>query len=380
MKIIVTGGHFTPAYAVIKKIKDHEVTVIGRRYAFENDNNETYEYKVCKSEGIPFINLQTGRLQRKLTSQTIPSILKFPKGVMQSLAILREEKPDVVVTFGGYIGLPVCIAASILKIPIVLHEQTQKAGLTTRLISRIAKVVCISFKSSEKYIKAKSIVLTGNPLREEIFEKQKSPFSHPLPLLYITGGSTGSHAINECVRDVLPRLLSEFTVVHQTGNSQEFADFDNLLILKKSLKPEFQERYHIKEFFNTNEVMYFFQNAAITVSRAGINTVLELMASGCVSILIPLPTGKKNEQKDNALLFESTGLGKMIEQKNLSSEVLLRSIHAMIKELESYKKNATNANRYIHKNAAEKIVEQIEFYGRSARKRNPQEEKTGLAF
>lgn len=372
MKIVITGGHFSPAYAVIQKLKKtDDVLVIGRKYAFEGDKNETYEFKICEKNNIPFKILNAGRLQRKLTKHTIPSMLKFPGGVISALSILNKFKPDVVVTFGGYIGLPVATAAKILKIPVVLHEQVQRAGLSSKLISKYAHVVCISFNSSRAYFKNKNIILTGNPIRPELFQTQDNmpQFKTSLPLIYITGGSTGSHAINEAIANILPELLTRFFVVHQTGNSAEFNDFDRLRKIQESLSDVIKKNYIVSHFFAPEEVSFLLQNANLTISRAGINTVMELMATGAVSLLIPLPYGQLGEQKDNALLLKKTGLAEYIDQDNLSSEGLLLLINDMIKEQKRYKDNQNNVQEYIHKDAAEKIIEQIYLYGKSGNQR-----------
>ena len=187
MKIVITGGHFSPAHSVIKKLtKSDEILVIGRRYAFEGDTNETYEYQICQRELISFSEIKAGRLQRKLTSRSIPAALKFPKGIYDALKILKDFNPDVVVTFGGYVGLPVALASSILKIPVVLHEQTQNAGLSSKLIAKVASVICVSFDSSLKHFKQKNVVLTGNPIREEILKLKNTASNSEKTIIYIT--------------------------------------------------------------------------------------------------------------------------------------------------------------------------------------------------
>jgi UDP-N-acetylglucosamine--N-acetylmuramyl-(pentapeptide) pyrophosphoryl-undecaprenol N-acetylglucosamine transferase len=365
MKIVITGGHFSPAYSIIQKMKaNNEILVIGRKYAFEGDKNETFEYKACQSLGIPFVPISTGRLQRVLTKHTVPSLFKFPQGIYSSIKILRKFEPDVVVTFGGYVALPVALAASILKIPVVLHEQTLKMGLSSRLISKFAKVICISYESSRGFFKGKNVVLTGNPIREEVLQKNNSlDISKSKPLIYITGGSTGAHFINSSVKTVLPKLLNDFTIVHHTGNSAKYNDYESLLKFRESLDEKFKDRYIISQFFKVEEVSWLFRNASLVISRSGINTITELMAVGCVSLLIPLPFGQINEQMENAKFFKRIGLGEYIEQKNLTPEEFLNLIYDMIKKREKYLSKAVEAKKYIHLDAADKIIEQIKIYG-----------------
>ena len=368
MKIVITGGHFSPAYAVLKKfIKDEEILVIGRKYAFEGDKSETLEYKLCKKENIPFISIKTGRLQRSITRHTIPSIFRFPNGIYEVVKVLKRERPNVVLTFGGYIGLAVAVGAFILKIPVVLHEQTQKAGLSSRLISKFAKVVCISYKSSERFFKGKKVVFTGNPIREEIFDYKDMNISTANPIIYITGGSTGSHIINEIVFQIVEKLVENYTVVHQVGNASQYNDFEKLSEKKKSLDNKFRGRYIIKDFFEPYEVGWLLHNASLTVSRSGANTINELLAVGAVSLLIPLPHGQANEQLDNAMLFKEVGLGEYIEQKDLNPNILHRAISDMIDNKGNYIKNRKKAEEFMHKSASEKIIEQVLLYGRSSR-------------
>ena len=374
MKIVVTGGHFSPAYQVLRKLKDtNEVLVVGRKHAFEGDRNETYEYKVCESENIRFKVLNAGRLQRKFSLQTIPSVLKFPKGIYSAIKILKEFNPDVVVTFGGYVGLPIALAASFLRIPVVLHEQTQHAGLSAKLIAKVASVICISFESSRGYFKGKNVILTGNPLREEIFIKQSFSYPTSKPIIYITGGSTGSRIINQTLHDILPELLRSYTVIHQAGNYSESCDYKRFEKFRELLSSEAQKYYVVKEFFTPREVAGIFQNATLVIGRAGINTVLELMATGCMSLLIPLPFGQLNEQKQNALLFERTGLCEVIAQNELSPGLLLAKIGVMIKEQKKYKENVHKALQYVIPNADKKIIEQIYIYGRRSEDRTSKE-------
>lgn len=377
MRIVITGGHFSSAYSVIKKLdRSDEVLVIGRKYAFEGDTNETYEYQICKKEGIAFSEIKAGRLQRKLTTHSIPSALKFPKGIYDALKILNDFDPDVVVTFGGYVGLPVALAASILKIPVVLHEQTQNAGLSSKLIAKVSSVICVSFDSSIKHFRGKNVILTGNPIREEILKTENIKPKNTKDIIYITGGSTGAHAINNLVYEILPELLSEYVVVHQTGNSKETGDFERFENFHDMLGSSIRKNYILSEFFTPSEVASYMSKATLVVSRSGINTVLELMSMGTMSLLIPLPIGQKNEQLENAQLFQNTGLGEYIQQNVLTPDLLLTKMRAMIKEQKKYISNAKNAQKYVHFDAPEKIIEQIRRYGkrREASSTTPREE------
>ena len=148
MKILITGGHFSPALAVIEGIRPKDdVLVVGRKHALEGDSGLSFEYEVAKKHSIPFVEISTARIQRVLTKHTLFSVLKFPVGLTQAFFILKKYKPDIVLTFGGYIAVPIAIASYVLDIPIVIHEQTQKAGLANRLIALFAKKTSPSRKT-----------------------------------------------------------------------------------------------------------------------------------------------------------------------------------------------------------------------------------------
>lgn len=364
MKVVITGGHFSPAYSVINKLKkDCEIVVIGRKYAFEGEKNETLEYRLCKKEDIPFFPINAGRLQRNITTKTVPSLLRFPKGIYDAIKILKKERPGVVLTFGGYVGLTVSLAAKILSIPVVLHEQTQKAGLSSKVISKFASVVCISFDSSRKYFKNKNIVLTGNPIREEIFNYKDLKIKKDKPIIYITGGSTGSHFINQLVFKTLEDLLEDYVIIHQTGNSRQYQDFEKLNLKKKSLDDNVKNDYILQEFFVPEEVGWLLNNASLVVSRAGANTITELLVVGAVSFLVPLPHGQSNEQLENAIFFKKSGLGQYLKQDELTPQLFIEKVSDMIKNRNYYLENKKAASELVHKDAAERIIEQVFLYG-----------------
>jgi len=206
MKIIVVGGHLSPALSVISHIKEHEILYIGRKHTFEGDKALSLEYRVVSSSGINFKGISAARLQRKFTVNTIPSLLKFPIGFVQSFLILRNFKPNVVLGFGGYLEIPVILAAFILRIPTVIHEQSLGAGLANRISSFFSKKILISWESSLKFFPGKKTILTGLPLRNEILQSS-SPEKSEGKLIYVTGGSSGSHAINLLIEKNLKEFL-----------------------------------------------------------------------------------------------------------------------------------------------------------------------------
>lgn len=357
MKIVIIGGHLTPALSVIEELPaDAEVLYIGRKHTIEGDAAISLEYETISKKNIPFVSLKTGRFQRSLTMHTIPSLTKIPFGYFQAIFLLKKFNPDVVLGFGGYVSVPVALAAKTLRIPVVIHEQTLEAGAANVLVSKFAKKICISFETSRKYFPKNKVELTGNPIRKTVFHPAKKiEIEETGPVIFITGGSQGSHAINLLVQGSLTKLLDKFTIVHQTGDSQEFRDFDKLLILKEELNNNKRNKYYLSKFFSPEEIGSILKSADLIVSRAGINTVSELIFLKKPSYLIPIPISQKNEQVKNASYLKSLGLGEIGEQKNLTPESFYKDLNDMIGNINNYK--LKDSSKKFPKNAAQKIID-----------------------
>lgn len=365
MKVIITaggGGHFAAALAVLSKIpKEWEVLVTLRKHAFEADKTLSFEYKTSEAMHIPFIAIDAGRLQRKWSRHTIMALFRFPKGFLQAYAILKKEKPRLVISFGGYVSLPVVLSAALFRVPIVIHEQTLQAGLANRIASRFAKKVCISWDSSAKYLPKEKTVLTGIPLRLDLIQKKHFFDTHALeestlPLVYVTGGSLGSHTVNMLIKGCIERLLQKYTVVHQTGDAQQYKDFEMLMDIKKTLPEKLQKRYIITKFVEPEEIASLLKKATLVISRAGMSTVSELLYFGKPTLFIPLPFSQNNEQMENALFFKKQGLGEVFPQENLTSERLYEHIVSMVTHKDRYEAKANAAKALIKKDAAVNIL------------------------
>jgi len=354
MKIVIIGGHLSPAVSIINHLKDDEVFFIGRKHALEGDEALSLEFKVITEMGLPFYELKTGRLQRKFSKHTLLSLTKFPKGVASALKILKEIRPDVVLGFGGYVQVPVILAAKILKIPVVLHEQTLEIGFSNRLMAKIATKICISFESSREFFPKNKSILTGIPLKQEIIDIKKEKFpKNILPKIYITGGSLGSHKINELVYKNLPRLLERFEIVHQTGDAKQFNDFDRLTLLKNELKPELAKRYLVTKFVNSKEAAFNFTSSDLVVARAGANTVCELIYLEKPCLLIPIHFSQRNEQLKNARLAKTLGIAEVADENYLDENSFFAEIEKMFTNLKNYKLIGENI---INDDAPSKII------------------------
>lgn len=333
MKVLITGGHLSPALCLIEELEKEEIVFVGRKYAIEGEKSLSFEYKIINEFKIPFIPIKTGRLQRRLTRHTIPSLLKVPIGLINAIKILRKEKPDIVMSFGGYVSVPVVIAASMLKIPSVIHEQTFKSGLSNKIASKFAKKVLISWKESEKYFPKKKIILVGNPVRSEVLNLKKGT-PNSFPRIFVGGGSLGSHKLNQLVEKSLIKLTKICEVTHQTGSSTEFNDYERLLRKKNELG-EYKSRYEVKEHFYPKDYIEQLNKNDLFVSRSGINSVSEYLAIQKPCFLIPLVTGQRNEQLENARFIQNMGLAEV--KIDPSEEEFLNTIEYMLKNISKYK-------------------------------------------
>lgn len=367
--IVICGGHLSPALAIIEalsKNKDYKVFYFGRKKALEGDSGESLEHITIKKLGIPFKSLITGRLQRTFTIYTIPSLFKIPLGILQSALLLLMIRPKVVVSFGGYIALPVCLVAALLQIPIITHEQTHYVGLSNNIIARVAQVLCLSYKETRGIPPRVTTVVTGNPIRDSLFmDKSKRILEfgdQRLPLIYITGGNLGSRSINQAVRKILRPLCAKYRVLHQTGNAEGEADFRHLTQLKNALPADFRKNYNLIRQIDPAYVGIVLRGTQLLIGRAGANTVSEILIFGLPSILIPLPWAGQNEQEKNAEFVKKVGLGEIIKRSQLTSVDLLDAINKIMDDLNFYKQHASSAKKLIRIDGAKNLAKLINAY------------------
>lgn len=329
-RIFITGGHFAPAKAVISKLSGWEIFYVGRKYAMEGDKAEALEYK--EITGVNYLVITTGRLQRKFfinVGQSIRAILKTPIGFLQSFWWILRYQPDIILSFGGYVALPVVITAWILDVPIITHEQTQTMGLANRIIALFARKV-----------------LKGSILRKEILDAKIMDTN----MIFITGGNQGSHVINLAVQEIIKDLTKEFKVIHQMGNSS-FNDFE---------KADKINNYIPKKFLTGEEQAKTMAMAKIIISRAGANTLAEISYLGKPSILIPIPWASAAEQEKNAIVLADLKMAEMIPQEKLSGKTLLQAVEKISQNYDQYLENAKKGRTLVDPYAAEKIVNEIE--------------------
>lgn len=372
-KIAIIGGHMTPAFAVLDELNNqgyYNIIWIGHAHNQAGNTNLSQEYKITTSKNVPFIDLKTGKIYRTWNKDTfkegLKALLEIPFGLYRAFKILNKEKPKLIFSFGGYLAVPVVIAAYFLRIPSVTHEQTIVTGLANRIASKFCQKIFISWKENEEVFPKNKTYFTGNPIRNCIFsvQSQNINFYNNLPIIYVTGGNQGSQIINETITKLLPTLLNDFNIVHQTGNSMVTQDYEKAVAFKANLQDELAERYLPKEFYGENEIGEILMKSSIIISRAGLNSVTEFMALNKSCILIPIPNSSGDEQMFNAKHLEKLGLAKIIKQIDFTPEILNKKIFELADERrrglntkgEIWNQTLVQTKMYIKKDAATKIV------------------------
>lgn len=356
-KIVFVGGHHTAALAVIDTLnvenRDLSLFWIGHRFSMWGDINDSAEYRDVIARNIPFYDLKAGKFYHTFNPL---KLIRIPFGFFQALYFLVKIRPTLIVSFGGYLAAPVVIAGWCLGIPAITHEQTVTAGFANRLISIFVKEILVSWSTSLSQYPANKTTLTGLPLRQDLLATLSKPSSlNSQPTIYITGGKQGSHKINLIVQEIIPKLVKQYKVIHQCGSSSVYNDLDQLRGL---VAPN----YEVKGYFNASETAEILSTCDLVVGRSGANTVYELLALGKPAILIPLPWVSHNEQYLNAKVLADAGLGVILNESDLTSETLLKTINEMLTSLEKYKSRASFGQNLIVYDAASKIAARVTAY------------------
>lgn len=326
--LIFVGGHHTSGLEVAKiLLANHKINIvwIGHRYSAWGDSHESAEYHEVTNENIPFIALRAGKFHH--TYNPI-KLIRIPWGFIQSMYILIRLKLSYpgqirgVVSFGGYLAVPVVICAWMLNIPSLTHEQTAVSGWANRLIAIFCRKIAISWSESIAYLPKNKCIYVGLPIRQALFKTKRSVESAK-PTIYITGGKQGSHVINQSVFQALPQLLERFDVIHQTGSNSQYADY-------KTARQIQHPRYSTYEYADAKTTAANIQKSRLVISRSGAHTIAELLFFHKKSVLIPIPWGSHNEQEKNANMLKNLNLAVVLDQQKLNPQTLLRAIDACL--------------------------------------------------
>lgn len=363
MKILFAGGgtagHINPAIAIAKKLKGDYKNIQIKFIGTKNGLEKT----LVPSSGfdIEFINIDG--FKRKLTLKNASSLLKLPIAIMQAIKILKSFKPDVVVGTGGYVSGPVVFGAYLLNIKTVIHEQNVIPGVTSKILSKFATKIAISFGDSKKYFKAKKrLVTTGNPLRDELFSTSYKAAREKLDiknefLVLCFAGSLGAVTIYKTMVDYinLSKENKNLMLIFATGDLYYEDVLEELLKLNIDLS-NYPNIKVLKYIFNMAEVI----NAAdLVIARSGAITISELIALSKPSILIPSPNVTNNHQYHNAKVLERYRAAKVIDENMLKGEVLYNEVLNLFENKEILYDMAKHSGNIGTKNSNKKLCELI---------------------
>ena len=327
-RIILTGGgtagHVTPNIALLPRLKElgYDIHYIGSYTGIEKD--------LITQFGIPYHGISSGKLRRYFSMQNFTDPFRVLKGFGEANKLVKKLKPDVVFSKGGFVSVPVVMAAKICHVPVIIHESDMTPGLANKLSIPSATKVCCNFPETLQHLPKEKAVLTGSPIRQELLSGDKDAarkfcgLTSEKPVILIIGGSLGSVVVNDAVRAILPELLKKFQVIHLCGKGK----VDESL---KDLPGYIQYEYIGKELKD------LFALTDIVISRAGANAICELVALHKPNLLIPLSAkASRGDQILNARSFERQGFSIVLEEEDLTREVLSDSIYKLYEERTSY--------------------------------------------
>ena len=319
-----TAGHVTPNIALIPRLQElgYQISYIG--------SYDGIEKKLIEDLKIPYYGISSGKLRRYFDPKNFTDPFRVLKGFSEASKLLKQLNPDIVFSKGGFVSVPVVIAAKRRKIPAIIHESDMTPGLANKLCIPAASKVGCNFPETVDCLPADKAVLTGTPIRQELLSGNKLQgmkfcnFTAGKPVILVIGGSLGSVAVNNAVRGILPELLKEFQVVHLCGKGK----------LDQSL--ENTEGYVQFEYIK-KELPDLFALADLVISRAGANAICEISALAKPNLLIPLSANaSRGDQILNARSFEKQGYSMVLEEEELTSEKLLDTIRSLYQNRQKY--------------------------------------------
>lgn len=352
-----SGGHVMPGLAVVEALRrlrsDVSVAWIGATGGIEE--------KLVRSAGLAYVAVHAGKLNRFASTKTARDLAIIPVGCVEAVGVVRRLRPDVVLTVGGYVAVPAGIAAWMSGVPLVAHQQDVAPNLANRLLAPLASCVTVSFAPSASLVRARRVVVDGNPIRRELFEgdreRGRRRFGAPdgIGVVLALGGSQGAKGINETLFGALPALLERAIVVHMTGHPFIDAAEER----RAGLPCPLRERYHPRAFLG-EELPDALAAADLVISRAGASTISELAALGKPAILVPLPPGiGGSPQRANARLVARAGAALLVEQQDLSPAVLVAHVRELLADQSRLLAMGRQARRLMRRDAAERLAMRV---------------------
>jgi len=358
-----TGGHFYPLIAVahaLKKIAEEE-HVAKLELFFVSDS--AYDAGTLLRENIKFIMVPAGKARRYFSLRYLPDTFKAAIGLFWAFWRLYFLLPDTIFSKGGYASFPVLFWARFLKIPVLIHESDSVPGLSNKWAGKWVESIALAFPEAARYFEGKNTAVIGNPVRPQIVGGNVNEamdyfkLEEGVPTLLILGGSQGSERINEIILAILPEAVKKYHIIHQTGRN----NFDDVngrarVLLEKN---EFAYRYHPFSFLEEGELRNASKAASLIISRAGAGSIFEIAAWNLPAILIPLSESAQNHQRENAYNYARTGAAEIIEEPNLTPNLLLAEIRKILEDQERVQKMKMAAQIFSRLDAAEKIAREL---------------------
>ena len=348
-KIILTGGgtagHVTPNLALIPSLKEknYEIRYIGSYQGIER--------KLIENAQIPYIGISTGKFRRYFDVKNFTDPFRVIKGFGEALKLIKRYKPDMVFSKGGFVAVPVVLAAKHLKIPVIIHESDMTPGLANRICIPAATRVCCNFPETLSYLPKNKAVLTGSPIRKELLEGDRmtglnyAKLNENKPVILIIGGSLGSVTVNNAIRGILPKLLNNYQVIHICGKGN----------LDESLAGV---RGYVQYEYVDAPLKHLFAAADLMISRAGANSICEILALRKLNILIPLSAAaSRGDQILNARSFSKQGFSYLLEEENLNGSTLLQAITDTFANRQNYLSKMESSELH---DAVDTIIKMIE--------------------
>jgi len=352
-KIVLTGGgtagHVTPNLALIPSLQElgYEIHYIGSYQGIEK--------KLIENAGIPYHGISSGKICRDFEVNKFSDTFRVLKGYGEALKILKTYKPDVVFSKGGFVAVPVVLAAKHFKIPTIIHESDMTPGLANKICIPSAAKVCCNFPETLNYLPKEKAVLTGSPIRKELLEGdrlsglQYTGLSANRPVILVIGGSLGSVTVNNAVRKILPKLLPQYQIIHICGKG----NLDQSLMNTPG---------YIQYEYVDAPLKHLFAAADLIISRAGANSICEILALRKPNILIPLSAAaSRGDQILNARSFEKQGFSTVLEEENLTEDSLYQAISSTDQKRAKF---ISAMEQSTLSNAVDSIIALIEEYGK----------------
>lgn len=367
MKILFTGGgsggHFYPLMAVAEEINNiiKQEKLLPAEMFYMSDS--PHDPDILLENNIQFIKIPAGKARRYFSLLNIFDFFKTISGILSAMVKVFRIYPDVIFSKGAYASFPVLVAAKFFKIPVIIHESDSIPGRTNKWAGKFAKKIAVSYPEAADFFDAKKVAVTGNPVRKSIktlpnkeSAREFLSLEEHIPVILILGGSLGAKIINDEILSILPKLVENYYVIHQTGkaNVKEVVETANVVLANSNYKM----RYRPYDYLDSLNMSMAAGIANVIVSRAG-STIFEIANWGIPSIIIPIESSNGDHQRKNAFYYARSGGAIVIEEANLTPNILFSEITRVLSDRSVAQKMSDGAKSFIKEDAAELIAKEI---------------------